>query len=82
MAISREIMIASEKTALSLGYSSLKPVQKEVITAFLKGNDVFGVLPMGYGKASASLAFPVLLIFHTQRNQDITGKSYKSSKSF
>ena len=40
MVIPREEMI-SEKAASFLGYLSLKPVQKEIITSFLKGNDVF-----------------------------------------
>ena len=32
-------------------YDSLKELQLKVITSFLAGNDVFAVLPMGYGKS-------------------------------
>ena len=33
-----------------LGYSSLKTEQLEIVMAVLKGRDVFGILPTGYGK--------------------------------
>ena len=38
------------ETAASLGYPALKPEQKEAITQFLMGRDVFVALPTGYGK--------------------------------
>ena len=34
----------------AIGYQSLKDKQREVIVNFVKGNDVFAVLPTGYGK--------------------------------
>jgi len=34
-----------------LGYCSLKEEQLKVVTAFVKGRDVFAVLPTGYGKS-------------------------------
>jgi len=36
-------------TALALGYPYLKEKQFEVVGNFVSGNDVFGVLPTGYG---------------------------------
>ena len=68
MAIPREVMI-SEKAASFLGYSSLKPVQKEVITSFLKGNDVFCVLPTGYGKSLCFSCLPTAFdILHSKES--------------
>ena len=32
-------------------YSSLKPLQEEVVIRFVTGHDVFAVLPMGFGKS-------------------------------
>ena len=75
MAISREI----KKAASSIGYSSLKKGHNVISTVFL------GVLPTGFStteRASTSLTLTLLLIYiYTQKNQDITGNSYKSSKS-
>ena len=33
------------------GFPDLKDKQKEAIKAFLKGNDIFVLLPTGYGKS-------------------------------
>ena len=41
----------AESAALSLGYSSLKPEQRDVIVEFVLGSDVFAILPTGYGKS-------------------------------
>ena len=49
-------MNATQIAARSLGYTSLKDKQTEVITNFLLGNDVFAVLPTGMGRAYATLA--------------------------
>ena len=43
--------------AAKLGFSSLREKQKEIVTAFAKGNDVFVSLPTGSGK---SLCFYIL----------------------
>ena len=42
---------AIELATVDLGFRDLKPKQKEAITAFLSGNDVFVSLPTGYGKS-------------------------------
>ena len=39
----------------SLGYSSLREHQKNVVTDFVAGNDVFVILPTGYGNSPAVL---------------------------
>ena len=36
--------------AASLGYAKLKEEQRSVIINFVSGNDVFAVMPTGYGK--------------------------------
>ena len=46
-----QIPAAAESAALSLGYSSLKPEQRDVIVEFVLGSDVFAFLPTGYGKS-------------------------------
>ena len=50
--------------AASLGYTSIKPEQESAIVSFLRDNDVFVSLPMGYGKslcyAALSYAFDQL----------------------
>ena len=40
-----------------LGYESLKPEQ-ETVREFLSGKDVFGALPMGYGKSLCYVCLP------------------------
>ena len=42
----------------SLGYSNLKKEQHAVITNFVSGNDVFGILPTGYGKTLCYACLP------------------------
>jgi len=37
--------------ALALSYPNLRNKQVEVVGSFVSGNDVYGVLPTGYGKA-------------------------------
>ena len=46
-----EMDIVSDSVARSFGYVSLKSEQKAVIKDFVTGNDVFAVLPTGYGKS-------------------------------
>ena len=36
--------------SLYLGYQNLKDLQMQVIFSFVNGNDIFGVLPTGFGK--------------------------------
>ena len=40
-----------ETTAKELGYADLKPEQLEVVETFVKGCNLFAVLPTGYGKS-------------------------------
>ena len=48
---------AASSAARRLGYEQLKDEQLKVVVAFLGGNDVFAVLPTGFGK---SLCYAVL----------------------
>ena len=50
--------IVSDSVARSLGYVSLKSEQKAVIKDFVTGNDVFAVLPTGYGKSLCYVCLP------------------------
>lgn len=45
-------------SANMLGFSELKPKQNEVIISFLRGQDVLGVLPTGYGKSLCYCCLP------------------------
>ena len=42
----------------SLGYSSLREYQKNVVTNFITGNNVFAMLPTGYGKSLCYACLP------------------------
>ena len=54
-----------EKVERRLGFI-LKEKQREVIAAFVKGNDVFAVVPTGFGKTlSVSTDNPVNSIVNT-----------------
>ena len=44
--------------AASFGYLSLKPLQKEIISCILKGNDAFAIQPTGYGKSLCFTCLP------------------------
>ena len=44
--------------ASSLGYSSLREHQKNVVTNFVGRNDVFAILPTGYGKSLCYACLP------------------------
>ncbi len=48
-----------------LGYSSLKPMQSKVICSILDGDDVFAVLPTGYGKTLCYILACHLLLMQT-----------------
>jgi len=47
-----------DSVAKDLGYSVLKGIQKNVISSFVLGNDVFAVLPTGYGKSLCYACLP------------------------
>ena len=44
--------------ASSLGYQTLKEEQLKVMTSFVMGNDVFAVLPTGFGKSLCYACLP------------------------
>ena len=52
---------AAISAARDLGYPNLKPEQFEVVEAFMKGHDVFAVLPLVYS-AMESLCYGCLPI--------------------
>ena len=43
-----------------LGFTEIKSLQLEVVPAIATGQDVFGVLPTGYGKSLCYACFPIL----------------------
>ena len=51
---------AAEAATQALGYQQMKPQQLEVIESFIKGNDVFGVLPTGFGKSLCYGCLPLV----------------------
>ena len=55
---SNEILTAIKVATEAIGYQSLKDKQREVIVNFIKGNDVFAVLPTGYGKSLCYTRLP------------------------
>ena len=46
------------RMANALGYPSLKDEQKTVLTNFILGNDVFAMLPTGFGKSLCYAGLP------------------------
>ena len=53
-----EILTAIKVAVEAARYGSLKEKQIEVIVNLVKGNDVFAVLPTGYGKSSCYICLP------------------------
>ena len=53
-----EVEAAAALAARNLGFTELLPEQKEVITAFVEGQDVFVSLPTGFGKTLCFAALP------------------------
>ena len=58
--MSKEVQASAVVAAKQLGYDSLKELQLKVITSFVAGNDVFAVLPTGYGKSLCYACLPLL----------------------
>ena len=50
---------AIEVSALKLGYASVKSHQLTVISSYVRGEDVFAVLPTGYGKSLCYALLPL-----------------------
>ena len=51
LADTRSVREAARSVARELGYPDLKPEQLKVVETFVKGRDMFTVLPTGYGKS-------------------------------
>ena len=54
-----------------LGFTEIKSLQLEVVLAIVTGQDVFGVLPTGYGKSLCYACLPILFdqLRNTQEEQ-------------
>ena len=44
--------------AKSFGYTFIKPMQERVLNFILKGEDMFAILPTGYGKTFFYMSLP------------------------
>ena len=55
-----EIREAAKSAAKDLGYPDLKPEQLDVVETFVKGRDVFTVLPTGFGKSLCFACLPIV----------------------
>ena len=53
-----DIDTTAKAVASSLGYRDLKKEQSSVINSFVSGNDVFAVLPTGFGKTLCYACLP------------------------
>ena len=58
---SEDIREAAARAAQFLGYTQMKVQQLQVVESLVSGNDVFGVLPTGFGK---SLCYACLLLVY------------------
>ena len=58
-----------EQVCVGLGYN-LKVEQRKVISSFIKGQDVFGILPTGFGKSLCFACLP--LIFDRIRDDGLS----------
>ena len=49
---------AGTEVARFIGYSSLKSEQEQIISGILSKRDVFGILPIGFGKSLCHASLP------------------------
>jgi ATP-dependent DNA helicase RecQ len=55
------VVEASQLPAEKLGYhGGLKPLQLKIVDAVVRGDDVFGILPTGYGKSLCYTCLPLV----------------------
>ena len=61
-------MNVGDSAARTLGYETMKDLQRSVIVSFVNRNDVFAVLPTGYGKSLYFACLPLVfdILFHPQ----------------
>ena len=62
-----EIELAVSQAAEKHEYSPLKDAQRTCIEGFLKGRDVFVVLPTGFGKTACYVCLPSTFDFYLNR---------------
>ena len=56
----RAVREAAVSAAREQGYAGLKSEQLKVVETFVKGRDVFAVLPTGYGKSLCYGCLPIV----------------------
>ena len=59
--------------AEELGYCDMKPEQLQLVRKFVEGNDVFAVLPTGFGKSLCYACLPLVFdsISNSKRGHSI-----------
>lgn len=63
MAVSKsdsEVESVATKAVQDLGYEALKAEQLQIVAGVLRGRDVFGVLPTGFGKTLCFSCLPYI----------------------
>ena len=60
LADTRSVRETTKSAARELGHPDLKPEQLKVVETFVKGRDVFSVLPTGYGKSLCYACLPIV----------------------
>ena len=72
------IQVAAEEAALRLGYRELKDLQFDVNNGVLAGNDVFTVLPTGFGKSLCYGCLPIGIQHPLSANNSLCDISFNS----
>ena len=57
---SKDIHEATAEASQFLGYEQMKEEQLQVVELLVSGNDVFGVLPTGFGKSLCYACLPLV----------------------
>ena len=60
LADTHSVRETTKSAARELGHPDLKPEQLKVVETFVKGRDVFSVLPTGYGKSLCYACLPIV----------------------